>query len=187
MSKESNINLHSDPLLERRLKLANLNRSHHHQSSDALDGSIKRNSAFVKKLKSLNAEQLPQLLKELQTLKLEKYLSEITMAMTESKLKNAQDAMAAAEICSALYQRFPGFANDLIESLFKNVVAPPAYPTSVSLDQKEKEEGSRISKLKSVLRLIVELFLVGLTHPKYQTDTISGLVHGLVCSFSFSG
>ncbi|KAJ3089612.1 hypothetical protein HK102_005928 [Quaeritorhiza haematococci] len=126
-----------------------------------LDGSIKKNTSFIKKLRtSLTHEQLSSLTKELLSLKLEKYLSEVVSAIAEAKFKNGADIWAAVEICSLLHQRFADFSGPLISLLLKHL-APPPSTAGMSAEQKEREESSRLSKQRSTLRFLSELYLVG--------------------------
>jgi regulator of nonsense transcripts 2 len=122
-------------------------------------------------------------------LTLEKYLSELVLALAETKLKSTADALAAAELCTDLHLRFgPAFTEPLMEELFKLIEPPPVPAASSDLsiaapggDQKDKEEAARLSKMKSALRQILELFLVGIVHAKYKDSTIKELLKRLVC------
>ena len=55
-----------------------------------LDGSIKKNTAFIRKLKVLSHDSLESLLEELVHLKLEKYVQEIATAILEGNYLNAR-------------------------------------------------------------------------------------------------
>ncbi|KAI9193580.1 armadillo-type protein [Polychytrium aggregatum] len=125
-----------------------------------LDSSIKKNNSFIKKLRvSLSMEQLPSLTKELLGLKLEKYISEVVTAICEAKLKNSADVWAAVEICSLLHQRFADFSPMLTTQLQRQLGPPPSY-AGVNPEQRERDENARISKLRPVLRLFTELYVV---------------------------
>lgn len=52
-----------------------------------LDSSLKKNTAFVKKLKQFTAAQLETLIKDMSSLNLTKYISEVSAAIIEAKLK----------------------------------------------------------------------------------------------------
>ncbi|KAI9348756.1 armadillo-type protein [Zopfochytrium polystomum] len=127
-----------------------------------LDGSIKKNTAFTKKLKTnLTADQLPTLTKELLSLKLEKYITEAAAAILESKLGKPADAWAAVEICSLLHQRFAEFTPALVPNLVK-ALGPPPNSAGMTPEQKEREEAARVPKQRGMLRLFTELYLVGI-------------------------
>ncbi|KAJ3414690.1 hypothetical protein HDV05_006225 [Chytridiales sp. JEL 0842] len=126
-----------------------------------LDGSIKKNTAFIRKLKTITADQASALKKEILSLKLEKYISEIVSAILEAKLPKSADVYAAVEICSLLHQRFADFGPLLIDGLIKQVGPPPSWP-GLTPEQKEREETARIARQKGVLRLLGELYVVGL-------------------------
>ncbi|KAI8805570.1 armadillo-type protein [Cladochytrium replicatum] len=144
-----------------------------------LDGSIKKNTAFVKKLKtSLTSEQLPSLTKELLSLKLEKYLTEVVVSIGEAKFKNSADVWAAVEICSHLHQRFADFAPNIKENLSKQLGPPPAA-SAMSAEQKEKEDAARVSKQRSVLRLFGELYLVGIIPEAPKENVMAHVIKDL--------
>ncbi|ORY06254.1 ARM repeat-containing protein, partial [Neocallimastix californiae] len=130
-------------------------------SKEKLDASIKKNTSFVKKLKvSLTSEKKNELLKDIKSLKLEKYIAEVVSAIAEAKLKNQADIAAAVEICSLLHQRFPEFSKLLQDALLKQL-SPGNYSSSnLSGEQKEKEDSTRLARQKAVLPLFIELYLV---------------------------
>ena len=138
----------------RKLRKRNIGCVRPHPSElKSLDGSIKKNSSFIKKLKtSLTKETLPQLSAELLSLKLEKYLEEIVVAITDNPKLKQVDVIAALEISSLLNQRFADFAQPALQSLLKQLGPPPMYPSGTTPEQKEKQEASRITKEKIVLR-----------------------------------
>ncbi|KAI9003373.1 armadillo-type protein [Hyaloraphidium curvatum] len=145
-----------------------------------LDASLKRNTSFIKKLKaSITPESLPSLLAEVAALKLEKYLSEVIGSIVECRLRNGAEVFAAVEVCSALHQRYSDFAAPLVASLLKLLGPPPVHQiSSVPLEQREKEDAARISRQRTALRLLVELYLVKLAgDPKGDKD---GLIFGVV-------
>ena len=151
-----------------------------------MDGSIKKNTAFVKKLKAqITTDNLPSLLKELNSLKLEKYLSELIVSISECRLKSTGDAIAAAEICLNLDKRFPGFSEELLEALLKLVIPPPTYSNTLSGEQIEKEEATRLSRVRSIIRLIIELNFIGLCPQKLQGTCLSHILNILVDFFKY--
>ncbi|TPX58145.1 hypothetical protein SpCBS45565_g08073 [Spizellomyces sp. 'palustris'] len=149
-----------------------------------LDGSIKKNTSFVRKLRvSLTHEQLPSLSKELLSLKLEKYLSEIVSALSEAKFKSSADVWAAVEISSLLHQRFADFSSQLVPMIVKQLGPPPPL-YGMAPDQREKEESARIAKQRSMLRFLVELYLVGVAKdsPTQKDGLISVILKDMLSS-----
>lgn len=70
-------------------------------SSKPLDSSLKRYSAFIKKVRqSVGAENRDQLLKDIETLSLEKYVDELDAAALEgiSRCKSEKDVWSAVEV-----------------------------------------------------------------------------------------
>lgn len=63
----------------------------------ALDSSIKRNTAVIKKLKQINEEQREGLLDELKNVNLSKFVSEAVTSICEAKLRTS-DIQAAVQV-----------------------------------------------------------------------------------------
>ncbi|KAI8911754.1 armadillo-type protein [Gorgonomyces haynaldii] len=145
-----------------------------------LDGSIKKNTGFIKKLKAgITSQTYPQIQKEMLGLKLEKYLEEIAASIAEASYKNTADLLSAVELISLLHQRFDGFSPTLI-ALVRKSLGPPPAPQPYS-EQREKEEQQRLSKQKSSLRLLTELYLVGLADDgKQKGGLIPQVLHELL-------
>ncbi|KAJ3274845.1 hypothetical protein HDV01_002049 [Terramyces sp. JEL0728] len=125
-----------------------------------LDGSIKKNTSFIKKIKAgMTAAQLSSLKKDLLSLKMEKYLEEIVASIADSTFKSSSDVLAAVEICTMMNYRFHEFGKLLLSNLLKFV---GSSFSGINGDGKEKEEQQRVSKLRSTLRFLTELYLVGI-------------------------
>ena len=109
---------------------------------------------------------LTTFLQDIRTLSLHKYLSEIISACYEGlcKLKSPGEIAAGVEIVSALHQRFgptefTGFLGWLVG---KGLATPEkAALKNLSADIKEKEEKDRLSRQRVLLRVVTELWLVG--------------------------
>lgn len=70
-------------------------------SSKSLDSSLKRHTAFTKRIRqSVGAENRDQLLKDIETLSLEKYVDELDSAVLEgiSRCKSERDVWSAVEV-----------------------------------------------------------------------------------------
>lgn len=125
-----------------------------------LDSALKKNSAFIKKIKiSLNAENYATILKDIETLSLEKYLSEVLASLEESILKVSKpdDIMAAVRIISLLHQRFPAQLTSPLLTVLINAVV-------------EKDLDEPISRVRNALKLLFEMHLVGLCTSISQCD-----------------
>ena len=149
----------------KRLNLAAWNGEHKLKLASSLDSSLKKNTAFIKKARiALNAENLPSLLSDVENLSLEKYISEVVSAVVEGlgKVKGATDIAAAVQIVCALHQRFTSqFTPFLAFQLVRGLAPPPAsYLNSLSPEQREKEEATRVLRQRSSLRIVTELWLV---------------------------
>ncbi|GAC93743.1 nonsense-mediated mRNA decay protein [Pseudozyma hubeiensis SY62] len=134
--------------------------------SKALDSNLKKNTAFVKRVKqSIALDARDQLLKDLPLLNLEKYLQELIQAIPEglARCVTAKDCFAAAETLSAFHVRFGGeaFSSPLTAAL-EQALAPPSKTTyqNAAADQKERDETARIARQKPLLRAVAELAIV---------------------------
>ncbi|RCK55323.1 Nonsense-mediated mRNA decay protein 2 [Candida viswanathii] len=124
-----------------------------------LDSSLKKNSTFIKKVKSITHESCKSILKDIETLSIEKYLYEVVSSLTEAlvKVNKNDDVVAAIEIISALHQRFAAlFSPVLLVNLLTAVANPPR-----GQEEDEKEVAARVSRQRNVLKLIMEFYLVG--------------------------
>lgn len=137
-------------------------------SVDKLDSNIKKNTAFVKKLRSsINADSREQLLKEIKTLSLAKYVSEAVSASTDGlqKCKTQADIQSAVQVISALHRRFPTTYTPAFTYGVMQILQPPAplgnRPTAAAIAEREKEEAGRITRQRITLRVATELWLAG--------------------------
>jgi regulator of nonsense transcripts 2 len=133
----------------------------------SLDSSLKKNTAFIKRLRTaITASTLNTFLQEIHTLSLHKYLSEIISACYEGlcKLKSPGEIDAGVEIVSALHQRFgPAEFTEFLGWLVGKGMATPekASLKTLAVDAREKEEKERLTRQRSLLRVVTELWLVG--------------------------
>ncbi|KAF5959498.1 hypothetical protein HYC85_000707 [Camellia sinensis] len=119
-----------------------------------LDSSIKRNTAVIKKLKQINEEQRESLMDELRGVNLSKFVSEAVTAICDAKLRSS-DIQAAVQICSLLHQRYKDFSSSLVQGLLK------VFFPGKSGDDLEADKNLRAMKKRSTLKLILELYFVG--------------------------
>ncbi|KID90732.1 nonsense-mediated mRNA decay factor (Upf2) [Metarhizium guizhouense ARSEF 977] len=135
--------------------------------SNSLDSSLKKNTAFIKRLRTaISPATLATFLQEIRTLSLHKYLSEIIAACYEGlcRLKSPGEIEAGVEIVSALHQRFgpTEFTEYLAWLLGKGMATPDKTSLkSLAIEVREKEEKERITRQRALLRVITELWLVG--------------------------
>ncbi|KAH8304670.1 hypothetical protein KR018_003021, partial [Drosophila ironensis] len=118
-----------------------------------LDSNLKKNTAFVKKLKLFTATQLEGLLKELSALNLSKYISEICAALADAKLKMT-DVPAVVTLASRLHCTYADFDVQFLEAWQK------------ALNIKSSEKICNPSKLRVDLRLFAELVSSGVIQTK---------------------
>lgn len=135
-----------------------------------LDSSLKKNTAFVKKLKQFTAAQLESLIKDMSTLNLTKYISEVSAAIIEAKLKMSDiqgkqnsflvfllicsnfqlSLLAVVQLCSKLHQIYTEFSSSFFENWQKTLTVKPG------------EKIQNISKMRVDLRFYCELISAGI-------------------------
>ncbi|XP_052410241.1 regulator of nonsense transcripts 2 [Carassius gibelio] len=114
-----------------------------------LDSSLKKNTAFVKKLRTLTEQQRGSLSQDFDSLNLSKYIGEAVSSMVEAKLK-ISDVGCAVHLCSLFHQRYADFAPLLLAAWKRHFEA------------RKEEKAPNVSKLRTDLRFIAELTIVGL-------------------------
>nr|XP_029118468.1 regulator of nonsense transcripts UPF2 isoform X3 [Elaeis guineensis] len=119
-----------------------------------LDSSIKRNTAIIKKLKQINDEQREVLMDELRSVNLSKFVSEAAAAICDAKLRTS-DIQAAVQVCSLLHQRYKDFSPCFIQGLLKVF-----FPGKCG-DDLDTDKNIRAIKKRSTLKLLMELYFVG--------------------------
>lgn len=148
----------------------------------SLDPSLKKNTAVIKRLRtSLISESQAALLKDIQTTSLEKYLPEVLSAVAEGLQKSKiADTGAVIEVVSALHQRFQReFTPKLTFALAKGLANPRAEVLKgLSPEQREREEKERLARQRSLLRIGVELWLVGIIRTVQDAEDGSLLKNG---------
>ncbi|KAK1789612.1 hypothetical protein P4O66_015515 [Electrophorus voltai] len=114
-----------------------------------LDSSLKKNTAFVKKLRTLTEQQRDSLSHDFASLNLSKYIGEAVSSLVEAKLK-ISDVGCAVHLCSLFHQRYADFAPLLLATWKRHFEA------------RKEEKAPNVSKLRTDLRFIAELTIVGL-------------------------
>uniref|UniRef100_A0A8C3FXV3 Regulator of nonsense transcripts 2 n=1 Tax=Cyclopterus lumpus TaxID=8103 RepID=A0A8C3FXV3_CYCLU len=114
-----------------------------------LDSSLKKNTAFVKKLRTLTEQQRDSLSHDFGSLNLSKYIGEAVSSVVEAKLK-ISDVGCAVHLCSLFHQRYTEFAPLLLQAWKKHFEA------------RKEDKSPNVSKLRTDLRFIAELTIVGL-------------------------
>lgn len=133
----------------------------------SLDSSLKKNTAFIKRLRTaISSATLNTFLQEIKTLSLTKYLSEIISACYEGlcRLKSPGEIDAGVEIVSALHQRFgPADFTEYLGWLLGKGMATPdkSLLKTLTPEVREKEEKERLVRQRALLRVVTELWLLG--------------------------
>ncbi|KAI0248110.1 ARM repeat-containing protein [Lactifluus subvellereus] len=143
---------------DRRSQLKSLN-AQSGDSSKALDSSLKRHTALIKRIRqSIGLDNRDQILKDFETLTLEKAVPE---GIARCKLE--KDVWSATEVISALHRRFPTRFTPALVTALGSALAPSnrAALATMAPEQREKEETARVTRQRPILRVCAELALVG--------------------------
>ncbi|KAF5370880.1 hypothetical protein D9758_002015 [Tetrapyrgos nigripes] len=151
---------------DKRVALKLLNVSPATQESSKLDSSLKRHTALIKRMRqSMASDNRDQIQKDIDTLSLEKYVDEIVSSTLDgiSRCKTEKDVWSAVEVISALHRRFPAAFTPSLVSLLSQALSVPSRSSLSALtpEQREKEDSSRVSRQRPLLRVCSELALVG--------------------------
>ncbi|KAJ3615551.1 hypothetical protein Zmor_016331 [Zophobas morio] len=126
-----------------------------------LDSTIKKNSAFVKRLRNLSEDQSKALEHDFLNLNLTKYISEAVNAICEAKLKTS-DVITAVNLCSLFHRRYSDF-----KLLFTTSITR-IFSDVLSFDKKEKgtlkndDLSKNLRKYRTALRLLGALVVEGI-------------------------
>ncbi|KAJ0182050.1 hypothetical protein K1T71_002772 [Dendrolimus kikuchii] len=132
-----------------------------------LDSGLKKNTTFVKKLKSFSAPQIDALLKDFNVLNLTKYISEVAAAIAEAKLKMS-DIPAAITLCSILHRTYADFSGNFFENWQK------------ILTFKATDKIINSSKLRVDIRFYAELVAVGIFSNKTGLPLLGNVLTVLI-------
>lgn len=116
-----------------------------------LDGSVKKNTAFNKKLRTMTEQQKESLTSEFQGLNITRYIQEAASAVAEAKLKLA-DIGCAVHMCTLLHQRYAEFSPLLLQEFEKH------FQGGI---EKSEDKSAITSKYRLGLRLFGELICTG--------------------------
>lgn len=132
-----------------------------------LDSSLKKNTAFVKKLKQFTTAQLDSLLKDMSSLNLTKYISEVSSALSEAKIK-LTDVNAVIMLSSELHKVYADFSNAFFEN----------WQKILSLKPGEKVQNP--SKLRVDLKFFAELVSAGIFSNKQGLPMLGSILMSLI-------
>ncbi|XP_019633451.1 PREDICTED: regulator of nonsense transcripts 2-like [Branchiostoma belcheri] len=136
-----------------------------------LDSSLKKNTAFVKKLKTITEQQRESLTKEFNSLNLTKYIGEAVNSFVEAKLKMS-DVSCAVHLCSLFHQRYAEFTPQLLQTWNKSFQA--------RRDDKEEKKKEKGDKLRVDLRQVAELTVAGVFTDKEGLPLVASQLKALI-------
>uniref|UniRef100_A0A0K2VAN6 MIF4G domain-containing protein n=1 Tax=Lepeophtheirus salmonis TaxID=72036 RepID=A0A0K2VAN6_LEPSM len=133
-----------------------------------LDSSLKKNTAFIRKLKNYTDSQRPGICKEIKTLNLTKYIGEVTSALLEAKYK-MNDLPGVVEVSSLLHQTYSDFSSSFLE----------AWTRILSFSKKDTSFPNP-NKLRVDIRLYAELISTGVFTLKEGLPLLGNILTSLV-------
>jgi hypothetical protein len=147
-----------------------------------LKSDLKKSTSFIKKIKLITTEGLNQCLRDIQTLNLTLYISEIISSIIESNIKPT-DISNLIVLCLELYKRYSDFLQPFVTALKESILS----------------RDEEIQKRKRVqIRILMELYQLGLfteenffilllkdlngkSYPKYVSSSLSFSVSVSLC------
>lgn len=114
-----------------------------------LKSDLKRSTAFVKKIKALTSEAIGQCQKEVESLNLKLYISEIVTGLLTVTFK-AVDVTNIAKLCVSLHHRYDDFLPPLLDGLKNSLINPL------------EDDADAGKKRRIQIRLVIELYQMGL-------------------------
>ena len=144
---------------------AQVTRKAHEANKKNLKSDLKKTTAFVKKIRSINTEGLQQCIRDVETLNLTLYISEIVGAIVETAYK-ATDVPSMVKLCVSLHKRYEEFTAPLLNGLKTSLFAIPS--------EEDKDAGKR---KRIQIRFMVELFQIGIcVEEVFFSDLLRALV-----------
>ena len=117
--------------------------------ANKLKSDLKKTTAYVKKLRSINTEGLQQCIRDSDSLNLSLYISEIVGALLETNFK-ATDVPSIALLSTCLHKKYEDFTLGIIPGL-----------RTVLLNQPSDEDKDAGKKKRIQIRFALELFQLG--------------------------
>ena len=127
--------------------VVSISRKEHEANKKQLKSDLKKTTAFVKKIRSINTEGLQQCIRDTETLNLTLYISEIVGAIVETAYK-ATDVPSMVKLCIDLHKRYNEFTSPLLNGLKAALFTAPA----------EDDQGEECSS-GMLLRNVAEIFV----------------------------
>lgn len=149
------------------IRQKNQNIDYTENSKSNKDSSLRKNRAFVRKLKTFTESQLNSLLAEMASLNIEKYISEIASALIEAKLK-LSDIPSVVNLCSNIHENYPEFSKIFYECWQKLLVV------------KKDEKIANPSKLRVDLRFYSDLISYGIFPQKDALPLLGNILTSLI-------
>lgn len=120
------------------------------QNNRLVKSDVKKSSAFVKKIRAINAEGIQQCIRDTETLNLTQYVSEIVTAILATTYK-AAEIPYVVKLCVSLHQKYDDFTEPLVTGLKSLLLSVPS---------EDDTDGGKRRRIN--VRVAVELYQVGI-------------------------
>ncbi|KAL0238207.1 hypothetical protein GEMRC1_012680 [Eukaryota sp. GEM-RC1] len=147
--------------------------------NQSLDSSIKKTTAFVRRLKSLTSDSFPSLIQDAKRLNLSKFAVEVASSIGTSKLnhKNRSDFSQCTTLCSILHQYYAAFSPELLSHLLTSSFSVPSFADIKSLPSLKYPIPASFTRVdpnqrRATVRLLFELYSAGIFPPSKVDGSI---------------
>lgn len=153
LRQELRLSLASPQLLQQ-------SRANHNANKKSLKSDVKKTSMFVNKLRSINSEGLTQCIRDVETLNLTLYISEIVNALLEISFK-PNDVPSIVKLAVSLHKRYDDFSPPFLEKLKSSTLLLTSPQQTANTGSSNTDDNQNQKKKRIQIRLLIELFEVG--------------------------
>jgi regulator of nonsense transcripts 2 len=129
------------------------------QNSKLVKSDVKKSTAFVKKLKAINAEGIQQCIRDTDTLNLTLYLSEIVAAILATTFK-ATDSSLMVKLCQSLHSKYDEFTEPLITGLKSSLLTSGSGGEGAPVMEGGEAEVGKKKRIQ--IRFVIEIYQAGI-------------------------
>ncbi len=133
-------------------------------SSSFKDSSLKKVSSFLKKVKTVQVDQIDPLLTEIKSLNLKMHLTEVASSILENKPKNSAEIIGLLSIVVSLMIENPEFRQPFVLELLRRIELEAS-----DLDASDK---TRTSSLRWLMRMGLELHCVRVLNGQTKLNSV---------------
>lgn len=128
------------------------------KAKSQMKSDVKKSLALVKRIGSMSTsiDKIQSLLKDIASINLNRYSSEIAVALVDPRMRPA-DVPVVAAIAGAMHQRYPGFLPTMLKYLFDSFKTSLATMLSSSTSSQQNSSNNLPSEANSILQQTSEV------------------------------